>query len=227
MGSPHSLLLSGLNRLNTSLLGRWRGAGTRRPGELRMTHRRERSRPEPPPSPPPSVPPSCSPARPSRRQLRAAAPPPWPPGSMAAAVETRRVCETAGCSSEAKLQCPTCLKLGIQGSYFCSQVRFPAAQPLARRSGRAAGAGSSSPRRLPAARARPGVPGSASLPARPGRPGAAAPGQGSHTKFPLCSSVVGAGGAGLAAPGGAGAPFLLVAAGDAGPQRHYGTAGRS
>ncbi|RMC13767.1 hypothetical protein DUI87_08849 [Hirundo rustica rustica] len=40
---------------------------------------------------------------------------------MAAAVETRRVCETAGCSSEAKLQCPTCLKLGIQGSYFCSQ----------------------------------------------------------------------------------------------------------
>lgn len=42
------------------------------------------------------------------------------PGSMAA-VETR-VCETDGCSSEAKLQCPTCIKLGIQGSYFCSQV---------------------------------------------------------------------------------------------------------
>ncbi|KAM7243019.1 hypothetical protein CapIbe_005513 [Capra ibex] len=43
-----------------------------------------------------------------------------------AAVETR-VCETDGCSSEAKLQCPTCIKLGIQGSYFCSQVdsRFP------------------------------------------------------------------------------------------------------
>uniref|UniRef100_A0A8V0XKA3 Methionine aminopeptidase n=1 Tax=Gallus gallus TaxID=9031 RepID=A0A8V0XKA3_CHICK len=40
-----------------------------------------------------------------------------------AAVETR-VCETAGCSSEAKLQCPTCLKLGIQGSYFCSQECF-------------------------------------------------------------------------------------------------------
>uniref|UniRef100_A0A8C9L568 Methionine aminopeptidase n=1 Tax=Pavo cristatus TaxID=9049 RepID=A0A8C9L568_PAVCR len=40
-----------------------------------------------------------------------------------AAVETR-VCETAGCSSEAKLQCPTCLKLGIQGSYFCSQESF-------------------------------------------------------------------------------------------------------
>uniref|UniRef100_A0A2K5N1M2 Methionyl aminopeptidase 1 n=2 Tax=Cercopithecinae TaxID=9528 RepID=A0A2K5N1M2_CERAT len=37
-----------------------------------------------------------------------------------AAVETR-VCETDGCSSEAKLQCPTCIKLGIQGSYFCSQ----------------------------------------------------------------------------------------------------------
>ncbi|PNI56573.1 METAP1 isoform 5 [Pan troglodytes] len=39
-----------------------------------------------------------------------------------AAVETR-VCETDGCSSEAKLQCPTCIKLGIQGSYFCSQQR--------------------------------------------------------------------------------------------------------
>uniref|UniRef100_A0AC11EB17 Uncharacterized protein n=1 Tax=Ovis aries TaxID=9940 RepID=A0AC11EB17_SHEEP len=39
-----------------------------------------------------------------------------------AAVETR-VCETDGCSSEAKLQCPTCIKLGIQGSYFCSQGR--------------------------------------------------------------------------------------------------------
>ncbi|KAL7982090.1 hypothetical protein Chor_001147 [Crotalus horridus] len=40
-----------------------------------------------------------------------------------AAVEAR-VCETAGCSSEAKLQCPTCIKLGIQGSYFCSQECF-------------------------------------------------------------------------------------------------------
>lgn len=49
-----------------------------------------------------------------------------------AAVETR-VCETDGCSSEAKLQCPTCIKLGIQGSYFCSQVDAcsPAAPPLA------------------------------------------------------------------------------------------------
>lgn len=47
-----------------------------------------------------------------------------------AAVETR-VCETDGCSSEAKLQCPTCIKLGIQGSYFCSQVdtRPPEAPP--------------------------------------------------------------------------------------------------
>jgi len=76
----------------------------------------------------------ASPARLSRRHLRAAAPPSplpaprlWQPGSMAA-VETR-VCETAGCSSEAKLQCPTCLKLGIQGSYFCSQVRPPALPP--------------------------------------------------------------------------------------------------
>lgn len=123
------------------------------------------------------------PARPSRRQQRAAAPPPWPPGSMAAAVETRRVCETAGCSSEAKLQCPTCLKLGIQGSYFCSQVRFPAARPLAGRSGRAAGAGSAPragcrplgpgpgcpalPPALPAPASCPPLP--PSLPAPPGR----------------------------------------------------------
>ncbi|CAI9564314.1 unnamed protein product [Staurois parvus] len=40
-----------------------------------------------------------------------------------AAVESR-VCETADCTSEAKLQCPTCIKLGIQGSYFCSQECF-------------------------------------------------------------------------------------------------------
>ncbi|XP_041076662.1 methionine aminopeptidase 1 isoform X1 [Polyodon spathula] len=40
-----------------------------------------------------------------------------------AALEIRE-CETDGCSSEAKLQCPTCIKLGIQGSYFCSQECF-------------------------------------------------------------------------------------------------------
>ncbi|KAM4710119.1 methionine aminopeptidase 1 isoform 1-T1 [Discoglossus pictus] len=40
-----------------------------------------------------------------------------------AAVESR-VCETEDCTSEAKLQCPTCIKLGIQGSYFCSQECF-------------------------------------------------------------------------------------------------------
>ncbi|XP_042228483.1 methionine aminopeptidase 1-like isoform X1 [Homarus americanus] len=34
------------------------------------------------------------------------------------------VCETSGCNSEAKLQCPTCIKLGIQGSFFCSQSCF-------------------------------------------------------------------------------------------------------
>nr|CAD7577895.1 unnamed protein product [Timema californicum] len=38
-----------------------------------------------------------------------------------AAIITDRVCETPGCNSLAKLQCPTCIKLGIQGSYFCSQ----------------------------------------------------------------------------------------------------------
>ncbi|XP_041363479.1 methionine aminopeptidase 1-like [Gigantopelta aegis] len=35
-----------------------------------------------------------------------------------------RVCETPACNSEAKLQCPTCIKLGIAGSFFCSQDCF-------------------------------------------------------------------------------------------------------
>ncbi|KAG8593165.1 hypothetical protein GDO81_000743 [Engystomops pustulosus] len=47
-----------------------------------------------------------------------------------AAVEHRRVCETEHCTSEAKLQCPTCLKLGIHGSYFCSQECFRGSWPL-------------------------------------------------------------------------------------------------
>ena len=33
-------------------------------------------------------------------------------------------CETPGCEQPAKLQCPTCIKLGIQGSFFCSQECF-------------------------------------------------------------------------------------------------------
>ncbi|KAI4475277.1 hypothetical protein M0802_003164 [Mischocyttarus mexicanus] len=33
-------------------------------------------------------------------------------------------CETPGCETEASLQCPTCLKIGIQGSYFCTQKCF-------------------------------------------------------------------------------------------------------
>ncbi|XP_072164917.1 methionine aminopeptidase 1-like [Diadema setosum] len=33
-------------------------------------------------------------------------------------------CETSGCGKEAKLQCPTCIKLQISGSYFCSQECF-------------------------------------------------------------------------------------------------------
>ncbi|KAJ0008807.1 hypothetical protein NQD34_016222 [Periophthalmus magnuspinnatus] len=44
-------------------------------------------------------------------------------GGMAS-TEARRECETEGCSKDAKLQCPTCIKLGIQGSYFCSQECF-------------------------------------------------------------------------------------------------------
>jgi len=43
---------------------------------------------------------------------------------MAAVLTGSRVCETPGCNSAAKLQCPTCIKLGIQGSYFCSQVIY-------------------------------------------------------------------------------------------------------
>jgi hypothetical protein len=41
---------------------------------------------------------------------------------MAATEIATRVCETPGCDKEAKLQCPTCIKLMIQGSFFCSQV---------------------------------------------------------------------------------------------------------
>lgn len=33
-------------------------------------------------------------------------------------------CETPGCGKAAKLQCPSCIKLGIQGSFFCSQECF-------------------------------------------------------------------------------------------------------
>ncbi len=41
-----------------------------------------------------------------------------------AAVEAR-ICETSTCSAPAKLQCPTCIKLGIvEGSFFCSQVLY-------------------------------------------------------------------------------------------------------
>ncbi len=41
-----------------------------------------------------------------------------------ASTNSRRECKTEGCSKDAGLQCPTCLKLGIQGSYFCSQKCF-------------------------------------------------------------------------------------------------------
>uniref|UniRef100_A0A3Q3J9Y6 Methionine aminopeptidase n=1 Tax=Monopterus albus TaxID=43700 RepID=A0A3Q3J9Y6_MONAL len=41
-----------------------------------------------------------------------------------ASTEARRECETEGCDKDAKLQCPTCIKLGIQGSFFCSQECF-------------------------------------------------------------------------------------------------------
>uniref|UniRef100_UPI00359015D8 methionine aminopeptidase 1 isoform X1 n=1 Tax=Myxine glutinosa TaxID=7769 RepID=UPI00359015D8 len=35
-----------------------------------------------------------------------------------------QVCETEGCSNASKLQCPTCIKLGVQSSFFCSQECF-------------------------------------------------------------------------------------------------------
>ncbi|KAI7857068.1 peptidase M24, structural domain-containing protein [Circinella umbellata] len=35
-----------------------------------------------------------------------------------------KVCQTVGCGKPAKLQCPTCLKLKIEGSFFCSQDCF-------------------------------------------------------------------------------------------------------
>ncbi|CAH0753147.1 unnamed protein product [Bemisia tabaci] len=41
-----------------------------------------------------------------------------------AAIKINRSCETPGCDLDAKLQCPTCVQLGIQGSYFCSQDCF-------------------------------------------------------------------------------------------------------
>ena len=34
-----------------------------------------------------------------------------------------QLCQTRGCDKEAALQCPTCIKLGIKGSFFCTQVR--------------------------------------------------------------------------------------------------------
>ena len=34
------------------------------------------------------------------------------------------LCETPGCKLEARLQCPTCIKLEIKGSFFCSQECF-------------------------------------------------------------------------------------------------------
>ncbi len=44
-----------------------------------------------------------------------------PTMSVAAAGQT---CETPGCEKEAKLQCPTCIKLDIKGSFFCTQACF-------------------------------------------------------------------------------------------------------
>lgn len=37
---------------------------------------------------------------------------------------SEHTCETPDCGKKATLQCPTCLKIGIQGSYFCGQECF-------------------------------------------------------------------------------------------------------
>ena len=34
----------------------------------------------------------------------------------------QQLCQTEGCERPASLQCPTCIKLEIEGSFFCSQV---------------------------------------------------------------------------------------------------------
>ncbi len=36
-------------------------------------------------------------------------------------------CANSGCGKPAKLQCPTCLKLGLSPAYFCSQSCFKSA----------------------------------------------------------------------------------------------------
>ncbi|KAF8933477.1 iso-1-cytochrome c, partial [Haplosporangium bisporale] len=36
----------------------------------------------------------------------------------------RRLCKGLDCGKEATLQCPSCIKLDIAGSYFCSQTCF-------------------------------------------------------------------------------------------------------
>ena len=42
----------------------------------------------------------------------------------AAVPQMVHMCESKECGSEAKMKCPTCIKLGIDGSWFCSQVRY-------------------------------------------------------------------------------------------------------
>lgn len=34
------------------------------------------------------------------------------------------ICTTPNCNKPSTLQCPTCLKIGITGSYFCTQECF-------------------------------------------------------------------------------------------------------
>ncbi|KAJ1977058.1 Methionine aminopeptidase 1 [Dimargaris cristalligena] len=41
-----------------------------------------------------------------------------------------KTCQGLGCDKPAKLQCPTCIKLGIEGSFFCDQACFKKNWPL-------------------------------------------------------------------------------------------------
>ncbi|EDV25612.1 uncharacterized protein TRIADDRAFT_55901 [Trichoplax adhaerens] len=46
------------------------------------------------------------------------------------ASQTIRICETTGCGKAAKMRCPSCIKLSISASYFCSQQCFKNYWPL-------------------------------------------------------------------------------------------------
>ena len=44
--------------------------------------------------------------------------------------DSDHLCETPGCEKPSKLRCPVCVKRGIEGSFFCSQVRIVSSFPV-------------------------------------------------------------------------------------------------